>query len=118
MNFRINGLRDYYQTYFSIIQPFTNLSPKEAIILATLIEIRQLLSSGTEVVKEILNKETINYVTKENNVSKNNLSVIMNNLKKKKIIVDGKIKKQYLIPYEENGGILFSLKQIEEELSN
>ncbi len=114
LNFRINGIRDYYQTFYSIMQPFTPMSAKEASVLATIMELRHTLEIESTNWKDIVKEEVTDFLKKEHGLSRNYISVIKSALRKKGIINGEEIKKAYVIDYEKSGGILFSLKQQDE----
>ena len=111
LNISLNGVRDYYQTYFEIIRPFASMTHKEAMVFATILELRHLSNVDSLDYRQWMDGNAIDYLLKANDISAANYRVILYSLKKKGFIVDYIINKVYDIRYETDGGIIFSLKQ-------
>ena len=106
----VNTVREYFQAYISAIRTWTDMTPKEASLLATIMEVRHELGLTSNHYKDLVNKNTSAYICEKESISNAYLRVLINMLKKSSIIdKDGLIKAAYLIPYEEEGGVIFSI---------
>lgn len=110
LNIPINGIEDYYKTYMSIIQPITPMTPQETKVLAAILTLKVKLGLETRKINKIVTSDTFGYIEALLKINKKNYHVIISKLRQKKVIIDGELSTQYDIPYEEQGGIIFSFK--------
>lgn len=108
----------FFKFWFTFLQPFHNLTPKEIDVISGFVKHRYLLSQKIKD-EELLDKVVFSgdirkKVRTECNMPITSFQVIMCNLKKKKVIVDGKINKKFIPNIAEEKGmfqlvILFDL---------
>jgi len=109
LNYNFSTVSEYFQKFFSIIGPFTSMTKKEYELLGHMNTVRFVRDLNTYNYKRILDTTDRALVAKKMNIKTQNVGVLINSMKKKGIIIDNEINKKYIVPYETNGGIVFSL---------
>lgn len=106
----ING--KFFNYWFEFLRPFHNLTSREIQVAACLVKHRYHLSKAikdtTLLDKVALSEDIKKQVRNECNVSTPHFQVIMNKLRKSKVIVDNKINPKF-IPNIEEGSRYFQL---------
>lgn len=102
----------FFKWWCTFLRPFIKLTDKEAQVMASFLKQRWLLSKQildlAILDKVILNKDTKKKVAEDCHISLTHLYVVMDNFRKNKVIVDGRINPR-LIPNIKEEGDSFKL---------
>nr|DAY45787.1 MAG TPA: hypothetical protein [Crassvirales sp.] len=109
----------FFRFWFEFLSPFHNLTSREIDVISTFLKERYNLSkviSDPDILDKVLMGEDIKRkIREECNITTPHFQVIMSKLKKRKVIVDGKINPRFIPNIEEEKGyfqllLLFELK--------
>lgn len=109
----------FFRFWFEFLSPFHNLTSREIDVISAFLKERYNLSkviSDPDILDKVLMGEDIKRkIREECNITTPHFQVIMSKLKKRKVIVDGKINPRFIPNIEEEKGyfqllLLFELK--------
>ena len=109
----------FFRFWFEFLSPFHNLTSREIDVISTFLKERYNLSkviSDPDILDKVLMGEDIKRkIREECNITTPHFQVIISKLKKRKVIVDGKINPRFIPNIEEEKGyfqllLLFELK--------
>jgi hypothetical protein len=86
------------------------MTAKEGSLLATLLEVRHEMGTKSGHYKDLITSNTKEFICEKQGIKESYLRVLINMLKNSGVIdKEGNIKAAYLIPYEEEGGVIISI---------
>ena len=110
LNVPSKSLLEFFKWWCIIIRPFMALTDREADVVASFLNQRWELINKSRITDPaildtlVMSSETVDKVIKECNITKQHFYVVMNTLKKRKAVIEGRINPK-LIPNLKNEGL-------------
>lgn len=111
---------NFFRYWFLFLQPFHNLTKREIDVITSFCKQRYLLSKVIKdediLDKVLMSEDTKKKIREECKISLPHFQVILSNLRKSKVIVNGKINQKFIPNITEDKGyfqllLLFELKE-------
>lgn len=111
--------KDFFRYWFMFLEPFHNLTNREIDVITAFVkhryELSKVITDSELLDKVVMNEDTKRKIREECDMTLTHFQVVMRNLRKSKVIIDGKLNPKFIPNITEEKGyfqlmLLFDLK--------